>query len=401
MFQIVKPGSNFDFIGKQKAFLGLSTLLILGSLLLLFVKGPNYGIDFRGGSDIILSFEEEVSSEQVRDAAAQAGLEDASVQRFGSGERAQFLVQTREVSVVNAETIPKIAEKIEEVAPLKNQSWSPEQPDRFDIELGESVDTDALRNKVEEVDGLEGITVEEAPTSIAPNAYVIKFQDLGARIRAGFEEALPDAFNEETGLERLETVGARVGEQLREDGLTAVLLALVAILIYIAARFDIRYAPGAVAALFHDVLFSMGVLTLVGMEINLPILASILTIVGYSLNDTIVVFDRIRENYTAGHGGSNLREIINTSLNETLSRTLITSLTTLFAVGIIAWLGSGLIENFAWTLVIGVLVGTYSSIFIASPILLAMDTFLRNQQKAKELRASQKAKAEDAAGAEG
>jgi preprotein translocase SecF subunit len=121
------------------------------------------------------------------------------------------------------------------------------------------------------------------------------------------------------------------------------------------------------------------------MEINLPILASILTIVGYSLNDTIVVFDRIRENYTAGRGGSNLYEIINTSLNETLSRTLITSLTTVFAVATIAIVGSGLIENFAITLLIGVIIGTYSSICVASPIMLMMDTFMRNRQKAKDL----------------
>ena len=305
------------------------------------------------------------------------------------------MVQTQAVSVVNREKIDQVTEAIAKKGQIESQDWSEEQPDRFEFTLAEPVAPAELAAAIEST-GLKDVTVNRSETGTG-NAYEVSFQDLGARVREGFATALPEAFDPDTGLERLETVGARVGEQLREDGLTAVLLALVAILIYIAVRFDIRYAPGAVAALFHDVIFSMGILTAIQMEINLPILASILTIVGYSLNDTIVVFDRIRENYSSGRGGKNLSEIINTSVNETLSRTLITSLTTLFAVVIIYWLGSGLIQNFAFTLIVGVLVGTYSSIFVASPILLFMDDWLRNRQKAKELRQAQQV----AAGGEG
>ena len=400
MFQIVKPGTNFDFMGKKGIFLALSSLLVLGSLLSLIFVGPNFGIDFRGGTDIILHFDKTVDSEQVRKAAISAGLAGPSVQRFGAEGENRFLVQTRDVSVVDETSVKALEAKLGAIGKLERASWSPNQPDRFDLVYAAPVEISKIAEvvaaegfKMSEGADMPGTSIEKVDVGVG-NAYVVRFQDLGTKVRKGFAQAMPGVFNEAEGLARLETVGARVGDQLREDGITAVLLALVAILIYIALRFDIRYAPGAVAALFHDVMISMGVLTLIGMEINLPILASILTIVGYSLNDTIVVFDRIRENYTAGRGGSNLYEIINTSLNETLSRTLITSLTTLFAVVMIFWFGSGLIANFAFTLIVGVLVGTYSSIFIASPIMLSMDAFLRNQQRAKDLRSAQNATAE-------
>ena len=335
-----------------------------------------------------MRFKGDVTSEQVRDAARSAGFEDASVQRFGPTGSNQFLVQTRAVSVVNQAKITQVVGAVGAVAPIVSHQWSEEQPDRLDVEFSAPLDEATQASIIQTITTqgeLEGVEIERRQAA-GESAYVIRFQELAKRVSEGFAKEMPEAFDKQTGLDRLESVGARVGNQLREDGMTAVLLALVAILIYIAVRFDIRYAPGAVVALFHDVIISIGILTITQMEINLPILASILTIVGYSLNDTIVVFDRIRENVVAGVGGASLKEIINTSLNETLSRTLITSLTTLFAVIMIYAFGSGLIENFAFTLIIGVCVGTYSSIAIASPILLIMDNWLRNQQRAKELR---------------
>lgn len=387
MFQIFKPGTNFDIVGKQKALIFVSIIVVISSLLLVATKGLNYGIDFKGGSDIILKFDDSVDSIQVRDAAQKIGFEDASVQLFGPPENNQFLVQTSEVSVVDAAKIEEVAAVVSKIATIERKNWSIEQPDRFDVTLATEIDTDKLDAAVEAI-GLKDIEVEKVETGTGNN-YVIRFQDLGSRVREGFAREFPKAFNPDGGLDRMETVGARVGSQLREDGLTSLLLALLAILIYIAVRFDIRYAPGAVLALFHDVAISMGIISFFQMEVSLPTLASILTIVGYSLNDTIVVFDRIRENYTAGRGGSNLREIINTSLNETLNRTVITSLTTFLAVAVIVWLGSGLIQSFATTLLIGIVVGTYSSIFIASPALIVMDRWVQNQQAAKKLRQSQ------------
>ena len=389
MFQIFKPGTTFDIVGKQKVMVFISFVAVIASLLLVATRGLNYGIDFKGGSDIILSFKQDIDSQQVREALERVGVTDPAVQRYGEAQQNQFLVQTSDVSIVNEALSERIAQRIKEVAPIPERgwSWSLEQPDRLDVELSNEVEPSEIDEAVESL-GLKDVEVERADTGTGNN-YVVRFQDFRSFVSQGLKKELPERFDPETGIDRIETVGARVGNQLREDGITSLLLSLLAILIYIAVRFDVRYAPGAVLALFHDVIISLGIIALTGMEVNLTTLASILTIVGYSLNDTIVVFDRIRENYTAGRGGSTLSEIVNTSLNETLNRTVITSLTTFLAVIVIVWLGSGLIQSFAQTLLIGIVVGTYSSIFIASPVLLVMDRWVQNQQEAKRLRQRQ------------
>ena len=384
MFTLIKPGTNFDILSKQRPLGILSVLAVLASILVIVFVGPNYGIDFKGGSDIILTFKQPVGPDQVRDAAKSAGFSDASVQRFGPEDRSQFLIQTSAVSVVDAPKIKALKAEIEKTVKVEREVWSLDQPDRYDLTLAQSVDPASLIAAAQTL-GLQKVEAE-AVGAEQDRKYTIRFQDLGSYIRASFTASFPEAFDGKTGLDRLETVGARVGNQLRDDGITAFLLALLAILIYIAVRFDVRFAPGAVLALAHDVIIAFGVLTLLKVEINLPILAAALTIVGYSLNDTIVVFDRVRENYTAGRGGNSLAEIVNTSINESLTRTIITSLTTFLAVAVIAILGSGLIANFAITLVIGIIVGTYSSIFVASPVLLIMDGWLRTRQEARALR---------------
>src|SRR5690606_30911814 len=147
-----------------------------------------------------------------------------------------------------------------------------------------------------------------------------------------------------------------------------------------AIRFDMRYAPGAVVALIHDVIITFGVIVLTQMEISLETVAALLAIVGYSLNDTIVTFDRIRENLSGGVEGE-LAEVVNTSINECLSRTLLTSITTLLAVAALAVIGTGVIRDFSMTLVIGVLIGTFSSIFVASPVMLWMDGVVERRKK--------------------
>ncbi len=206
-----------------------------------------------------------------------------------------------------------------------------------------------------------------------------------------FAKEFGAAFDPGSGLERMETVGARVGEQFRNAGILSILVALLFILIYIAFRFDVRYAPGAVAALAHDVIIAVGFFTVTGIEVSLPIIAALLTIVGYSLNDTIVVFDRIRENLESATDEP-IDRVVNRSINETLSRTIITSLTTLLAVTAIAVLGGGLIQDFAIALIVGVVIGTYSSVFVASPIMLRMDNFLKARREADEILETQKSK---------
>jgi len=185
----------------------------------------------------------------------------------------------------------------------------------------------------------------------------------------------------ETGYEirRLETVGPKIGKELRGDMISAVLIAMAGIVVYISIRFQFMYAIGALVALAHDVLITLGIFSLLNLEISLTVLAAFLFIVGYSLNDTIVVFDRIRENVkTKRHDA--FGSVINMSLNQTLNRTVITSLTTLTVVVILLVFGGEVIKPFAFALTIGLVVGTYSSIFIASPVVLAWD---ENQKKQK------------------
>ena len=180
-------------------------------------------------------------------------------------------------------------------------------------------------------------------------------------------------------IRRLETVGPKIGKELRGDMISAVLIAMAGIVIYISIRFQFMYAIGALVALVHDVLITLGLFSLLNIEISLSVLAAFLFIVGYSLNDTIVVFDRVRENAKEKRHDSFL-SVLNISLNQTLNRTVITSMTTLTVVLILLFFGGEVIKPFAFALTVGLVVGTYSSIFIASPVVLAWD---ENQKKKK------------------
>lgn len=172
-------------------------------------------------------------------------------------------------------------------------------------------------------------------------------------------------------MRRVEFVGPQVGEELREDGGLAMLYALIGILIYVALRFQMRFSVGAIAALVHDVTITIGFFSVTQMDFDLSVLAAVLAVIGYSLNDTIVVFDRIRENFRRMRKGTPL-EVVNTSLNQTLSRTLITSLTTLLVLTALFYFGGETIHSFSVSLIVGVLIGTYSSIYVASPVTLAL-----------------------------
>ena len=183
--------------------------------------------------------------------------------------------------------------------------------------------------------------------------------------------ALSAAADGKVELRRVEFVGPQVGEELTEDGALAVLVALMAILIYVAMRFEWRFAVGSVIALVHDVVITIGLFALLQIEFDLPVLAAVLAVIGYSLNDTIVVFDRIRENFRKMRKGTS-ESIINQSLNETLSRTLVTSLTTVLVLMALFFLGGEIIHGFAFALLVGVIVGTYSSIYVASIAVLLL-----------------------------
>ena len=209
--------------------------------------------------------------------------------------------------------------------------------------------------------------------------YMIRLPGVRERVTKSMTEIYGEKFR---SIDRLESVGSAVGKQMREQGSLAVIYALLGILLYISFRFDLRYSPGAVLALVHDVSITIGIFSLTGMEFNLPIIAALLAIVGYSLNDTIVVYDRIRESLQLGLG-KNLTDSINISISDCLSRTVLTSVTTFLAVLSIYLFGGGIIENFAFAMLVGVVVGTYSSIYIASPAVLVMDTYVAARAQAQ------------------
>ncbi len=297
-FQIVPPGTNFDFIGKWRPFVALSLLIVTVGVAAVFARGIRWGIDFAGGTEIQVRFEsrEDASVGRIREVVRGAGVPDASVIRFGDVEEGEFLIRFRETAVEGGEQ-------------------------------GEIVD--ALEAELREAIGALEV-------------------------------------------QRVEFVGPRVGAELRRDGLTALGLACVLILLYIGFRFTPRFAPGAVLALLHDVLITSGVWVLLGEEFNLQVLAALLAIIGYSLNDTIIVYDRIRENMEL-RTTTDLPEVLNRSVNQTLSRTLLTSGTTLLAVLSLLFLGGEVIRPFAFAMAIGIVVGTYSSVYIAAPTLLVLE----------------------------
>ena len=231
------------------------------------------------------------------------------------------------------------------------------------IKFDQAVNISELRNTLGQF-GFENAQIIEFGS---PEEVLIKTQFTGSSDE--ISEKLTIALGKKFNLRRVESVGPKIGKELQKDALVAIGLALIMILIYIAFRFDAYYALGSVAALIHDVLITLGVFSLLSYEINLSIIAALLTIVGYSLNDTIVVFDRVRE-YIPKHLKTTMHEVVNLALNQTLSRTVITSFTTMIVVVILFIWGGEVINLFAFALIVGVFIGTYSSIFVACPVML-------------------------------
>ncbi len=257
------------------------------------------------------------------------------------------------------------------------------------VKFSESVEASKIRALLKE-NGVESAQVQRFGDE---NEYLIRFETLVGKtdqetnkltadrigaitngLKSSFASIAPD-------IRRVDSVGPQIGDQLKRNGVLAVFYSLLLILIYVGLRFDYNFAPGAVVCLFHDSLITLGVFAIMGKEINVQILAAVLTIIGYSLNDTIVVFDRIRENIGT-FKNNRLPWVINRSINDTLSRTMLTSVTTLLAVAALILFAGGVIADFAFALAIGVLVGTYSSVYIASPLVIQFEKLKGAKSKA-------------------
>ncbi len=325
-FEIIPPGTRIDFIGKRRIAAMLSLAVILASLIAIPLRGIQLGIDFAGGTEVQVRFEPGVSADEgsIRSiVSGMRGVEDLSVVRFGEMEDNEFLIKFR-----------------------------------GGLDMAPEAGLDALRGAE------EGFTGDlEQPEKGRPTAEAAT----GDRVVA-IEKSLAKDLGPLT-VQRVEYVGPRVGAELRVDGLKSLFWAAIAILIYITFRFSSRFAPGAIIAVIHDLTITAGIFVILGLDFDLRVLAAMLAILGYSLNDTLIIYDRIRENM-AIRTTYDLPEVLNQSVNQTLSRTVLTSGTTLITLSCLLFLGGEMIRPFAFAMMIGVAVGTYSSVYIAAPVFL-------------------------------
>jgi preprotein translocase SecF subunit len=326
-FELVPPGTKIDFIGRWRLWAAISAAMIGVSLAAIPLRGIRLGIDFQGGTEMLLRFAPGVAVEEgaLRTVLASCGIPEPNVIRYGEAE-SEFLVRFGALEDAGAVSAA--------------------------VERGECAVTPEQRATLEKVLEAQG---EAAKGTVVDQLTF----------------ALQNAIGGLT-IERVDFVGPKVGADLRRDGVYAIAIACLLILVYVGFRFSPRYAPGAVVALVHDVAITAGIFVILGLEFDLRVLAALLAVLGYSLNDTIVVYDRIRENM-ALHTKYDLAEVLNRSVNETLSRTLLTGSTTLLALIGLLLLGGEVVRPFAIAMTIGILVGTYSSIYIAAPTLLWLE----------------------------
>jgi len=338
--QIIKPDTKIDFMGKRKLGLFVSSaLILLGILFVIFQGGLKLGIDFAGGVNIQISTESDVEVSRLKNALNIENLPNVIVQRFGRDQNHGYLLRFAETEGSPEDLRSSVMQTLE------NRLDVPFQIQRLEM-VGPKVGSD-LKNK-------------------ALQALFYAVLLISIYISGRFEQKWITA-----GIMAVGLVTGVYLLGLLAVPLTILILAALLITLGLCWYLQLNYALGAVVALVHDVLITASIFTFLGKDFDLATIAALLTIIGYSLNDTIVIFDRIRENLSAKMY-STLQETINRSVNQTLSRTLITSLTTLIMVLSLCILGGGVIHDFAVALLIGVLSGTYSSIFIASPLLLGI-----------------------------
>lgn len=373
---------NFNFIQHLNPMLWVSGALVALSLFAVLAFGLNFGTDFAGGYELQVKFPRDISETQVREVLEPLKLGELRVQRLGSVEEHESLILVREGGVLSDAKKDALKVSFEQLAggSEKLATWSiSESGDSLNVSFVDAISEDQIRELI----GNAGLEVKQITRSSREDRsdYVVNLVGLADRIERALRQGLQ--INDEAALvSRVEFVGPQVGSQLRNQGIMAVLYALGFILIYVAIRFDLYFAPGAIIALIHDIIVTMGVFAVFQLEFNLTGVAAILTLIGYSLNDTIIVYDRVREN-VAKMRSAPLRNVVNVSLNETLSRTVLTSGCTALVSVSLMFLGGEFIRNFAIAMTVGIITGTYSSISIATPIyVLLRERYDRSQKSA-------------------
>jgi preprotein translocase subunit SecF len=367
---------NIDFIGRMNIILWASVVATVASIACMATRGFNYGTDFAGGYEIQVHFPRAVSETQIRDVLQPVDLEDARVQRFGDVADNEYLILVRGDTAALAKPLrAKMKEDFAEAAggAQNLSSWLfAESGESLHMAFAHEVPEKTLREVMKRYP-VQVKAIARGDRADRPE-YTIELVSLADRIATTLVTGLKlDAQAAKTDelIKRVDFVGPQVGAQLRNQGVLAVVYSLLLILLYVALRFDLFFSPGAVIATLHDVVITMGIFSFFQIEFNLTVVAAILTLIGYSLNDTIVVFDRIRENVVRLRG-TPLRQLVNTSINETLSRTILTSGTVFLVVTALLVLGGPFIRGFSITMFVGVIVGTYSSIAVASPLYIVL-----------------------------
>jgi preprotein translocase subunit SecF len=385
--QLFPLGRTYDFMGKRRFFAGLSAVVILAALALLFVKGPRLGTDFLGGTEIEVAFLEDTTPAQIREAVQKSGLSRPDVVPVEDDAHPhRFMVRIQEVSTISEEKQGEVENAVcygeglpEDTCPVAKQAaevkFSP-GGDKITVRFREPPDLAWLKQRMDSISGIQLRPGDNNPSiqNARDNKVEIQLSSKGDQLMSALREHLGEAKVPESPL-RAEWIGPRAGAQLRDSAIKSIVIALIFIMAYIAFRFDLRFAPGAVVALAHDATATLGILVILNREINLTTIAAVLTIIGYSVNDTVVVYDRVRENLGKLRGATFL-SLINVSLSEMLSRTILTSGTTIISLlAFFVW-GTGTLKDFALTLIIGLIFGTYSSIYVALPLTHTLDRLL-------------------------
>ena len=280
--------TNYNFLKYKKFFVSLSTVMTIGCLLIILIKGFNYGVDFKGGTVIEIGTEKNIHVEEIRSSISKLNINNYTVKEFGA-------------------------------------------PNNFEISMENSINNNEFVNNI--------------------------------------KNKLEKDLKQKISIRKVETVGPKVGGELIKSAIYALLFGFVAIFIYLWFRFEWQFSLGGIVALFHDTIITAGIFSLFNLKFDLTIIAALLTIIGYSINDTVIIYDRIRENLKKD-SVSNLTDLINKSLNETLSRTLKTSGATLLSIVAVLIFGGEVLRGFAFAITFGIIFGTYSSIYVASPIVM-------------------------------
>ena len=380
--------TNIDFLGKKAIFIGLSLILTaVGAASWVAKGGLQYGIDFTGGANISVRFASKPPIDKIRSAVSAKIPGEISVQEI-----------TAENGVIIGTGL-KSDEELQQARQLMAQALSEtfgEAGGKLDLNNASAQSlTDRLRDPFQRAGlGMSDQQIADLATEVMsfrntpPRSGLVRSFDELKEV-PGVTQQIIDVFKQECylapfSIRGAEVVGPKIGRELRNKAVLATLYALGGMLVYIAFRFEAIYGLAAVIAVFHDVLITLGLFSLFDKEISLNVIAALLTLVGYSMNDTIVVFDRIRETLKLSRRDPFVK-IVNDSINQTLSRTVLTSGLTFISALALLIFGGAVLNGFAFALVAGILVGTYSSIFVASPILIFWHNFLENRRKTPAL----------------